>query len=79
LSGMETFGSAERECDPKVMRERFESIVNGDFKRTLFEKFGEDRVMEEVNRYLSLDFVPRFGAGIGLTHLNKSMKKEELL
>ena len=79
LSGMETFGSAERECDPKVMRERFESIVNGDFKRTLFEKFGEDRVMEEVNRYLSLDFVPRFGAGIGLTRLIKSMKKEGLL
>ncbi len=41
LSGMETFGSAEREVDKDVMRAKFESIMDGSYKNKLFELFGE--------------------------------------
>ena len=37
LSGMETFGSAEREVDKDVMRAKFETIMEGSYKNKLFE------------------------------------------
>ena len=53
LSGMETFGSAERECDVDIMRNRFETIMNGDYRRKLIELFGEDRVESELKEYFN--------------------------
>ena len=79
LSGMETFGSAERETDKEVMRTRFNTIMEGTYKAKLFELFGEERTMLELEEYLDLDFIPRVGQGIGLTRLIKSMEKEGLL
>ena len=69
LGGIETIGSAEREVDPKIMRANFYSITNGEYAKTMFDKFGKERVMKELNRYLDLPMTPRFGGGIGLTRL----------
>ena len=79
LSGMETFGSAERECDKDVMRDRFNNIMGGKYKDKLIELFGEDRTMAELNEYLDLNFIKRSGCGIGLTRLIKSMERENLI
>jgi aspartyl/asparaginyl-tRNA synthetase len=79
LSGQETFGSAERETDKDVMRERFNTIMDGAYKAKLFELFGEERTMLELEEYLDLEFIPRVGQGIGLTRLIRSMEKENLL
>ena len=79
LSGQETFGSAERETDKEVMRNRFNSIMDGAYKAKLFELFGEERTMLELEEYLDLEFIPRVGQGIGLTRLIRSMEKEGLL
>ena len=79
LSGMETFGSAEREVDKDVMRAKFESIMEGTYKNKLFELFGEQRTRAELDEYLELNFIKRSGCGIGLTRLIKSMDKEGLL
>ena len=79
LSGMETFGSAEREVDKDVMRAKFESIMEGSYKNKLFELFGEERTRAELDEYLELNFIKRSGCGIGVTRLIKSMDKEGLL
>jgi aspartyl/asparaginyl-tRNA synthetase len=79
LSGMETFGSAERENDKDVMRNRFNTIMEGGYKQKLFELFGQERTEAELEEYLELNFIKRSGCGIGLTRLMKSMEKEGLL
>ena len=79
LSGMETFGSAEREVDKDVMKAKFESIMEGSYKNKLFELFGEERTRAELDEYLELSFIKRSGCGIGVTRLIKSMEKEGLL
>ena len=79
LSGMETFGSAEREVDKDVMRNKFETIMDGSYKNKLFELFGEERTRAELEEYLELNFIKRSGCGIGVTRLIKSMKKEQLI
>jgi aspartyl/asparaginyl-tRNA synthetase len=79
LSGMETFGSAERESDKDIMRDRFNNIMDGKYKDKLIDLFGEERTMAELNEYLDLNFIKRSGCGIGLTRLIKSMEKENLL
>ena len=72
LFGQETIGSAERSCDAKEMRKLFYSIENGDYSEKLFSLFGTERVKSELNDFLSLDFFPRFGGGIGLTRLARA-------
>jgi aspartyl/asparaginyl-tRNA synthetase len=72
LFGQETIGSAERSCDVEKMREMFYTIENGGYCSKLFELFGKERVEKELDEFLSLDFFPRFGAGIGLTRLARA-------
>ena len=79
LSGMETFGSAEREVDKDVMRDRFNTIMDGSYCNKLYELFGQERTQAELDEYLQLEFIKRSGCGIGLTRLIKSMKKENLI
>jgi len=79
LSGMETFGSAEREDNKDVMRNRFNTIMDGEYKDKLFELFGKERTEKELEEYFELEFIMRSGCGIGLTRLIKSMEKEGLL
>ena len=79
LSGMETIGSAERSTDVHDMLERFTHISNGMYAKTLFNQFGMERVMAEMNEFLGNTFMVRSGGGIGLTRLISSMKKEGLI
>ncbi len=78
LHGMETIGSAERETDINRMRERFFTIENGEYCSLLFSKFGKDRVLKELDEYLSLQMIERFGGGIGLTRLARAMELSNL-
>lgn len=79
LHGMETIGSAERETDIARMRERFFSISNGEYANLLFAKFGRDRVLAELDEYLALPMIARFGGGIGVTRLARAMELSGLL
>jgi len=72
LFGQETIGSAERSCDPEKMREMFYTIENGNYANKLFELFGKERVEKELEEFLSFNFFPRFGGGIGMTRLARA-------
>ncbi len=74
LFGMETIGSAERSVDKEEMRKYFMSISQGEYARLLFHQFSEARVLRELDEYLSLPMIPRYGGGIGLTRLARALK-----
>lgn len=79
LYGMETIGSAERETDKDVMRERFLTISGGEYAGKLYTLFGKERVQKELDEFLVNRFFPRYGGGIGMTRLMRAYKmlKEE--
>ena len=79
LHGIETIGSAERSCDPDEMRDQFLTISNGKYAELLYAEFGHKRVDEELDRFLSKDFFPRFGGGIGMTRMIRAMEKSKLI
>ena len=72
LYGQETIGSAERSCDKGEMRYNFYTIEGGKYCEKLFDLFGKERVEKELEEFLSFDFFPRFGGGIGLTRLARA-------
>jgi aspartyl/asparaginyl-tRNA synthetase len=72
MYGQETIGSAERSCDTDKMREMFYTIENGGYSNKLFELFGKERVEKELEEFLSFEFFPRFGGGIGMTRLSRA-------
>jgi len=79
LYGMETIGSATRETDVTQMRERFFELADGRYSGLLFEKFGKDRVIRELDAYCELPMIERFGAGIGMTRLIRAFHQANLL
>lgn len=81
LYGQETIGSAERSCDVEEMRNMFYTIEDGNYAGKLFELFGKERVEQELEDFLSLNFIPRFGWGCGLTRMARAyeMMKEKQL
>ena len=79
IGGMETIGSAERADDIDEMREQFHTISDGGYANLLYELFGKERVLKELDEFLSHDFFPRFGGGIGITRMISGMKKAGLL
>ncbi len=78
LYGMETIGSAERSCNPVEMREFFFTVSDGEYAQLLFDKFGKERVMKELEHYFSLNYFPRFGGGIGVTRLAHAFEQAGL-
>lgn len=78
LHGMETIGSAERSCNKEEMRHYFYTISGGAYAQLFFDHFGRQRVMQELDEYLALPMIPRFGGGIGLMRLEAAMKKAGL-
>jgi len=78
IAGQETIGSAERSDDPKEMRDQFMSISDGMYADLLFNKFGQERVEKELDKFLGLDFFPRVGGGIGITRLLHAMNDYSL-
>lgn len=79
MSGMETIGSAERNCDVDDMRNRFKTISNGIYSKLLYNQFGRERVDREMDEFLSHKFITRSGGGIGITRLIRSMELEGLI
>lgn len=79
LYGMETIGSAERSTNVKEMRDHFFNISEGQYAKLLFNAFGQDRVIAELDEYLSIPMFPRFGGGIGVTRLARAMRLAGLL
>jgi len=79
LSGQETIGSAEREVDTSIMVDRFKTIMGGAYKDKMYELFGEERTMAEMEEFLKFNFIKRSGGGIGVTRLIRSMKLEGLM
>ena len=79
LYGMETIGSAERSTNVDEMRDNFFTISDGQYAQLLFSEFGKERVIQELDDYLSLPMFPRFGAGIGVTRMARAMKLAGLL
>ena len=43
------------------------------YANLLSELFGKNRVDKELDDFLSLDFVPRVGGGIGMTRILNAM------
>ena len=73
LYGIETFGMAERSCNVDEMKRQFLHISGGKYSGLLFSKFGKERVLKELDEYLSLPMTPRYGGGIGLTRLVRAI------
>jgi aspartyl/asparaginyl-tRNA synthetase len=74
LDGVETIGSAERSSDVGRMREQFHTISDGKYASLLYDLFGKKRVEAELEDFLSLPFIPRYGGGIGVSRLMKAME-----
>lgn len=79
LYGMETIGSAARSCNVKEMKYYFDNVSNGKYAKLLFNKFTKERVMKELEEYLSLEMIPRYGGGIGITRMERAMKLAGLI
>ena len=73
LNGMETIGSAERSTDKDQMRDTFYTISDGGYAQILYDKFGKERVEKELDEFLSFDFFPRSGGGIGVTRIMQAI------
>ena len=69
LGGMETIGSAERSTDKDQMRNTFYTISDGQYAQLIIDLFGKERVEKELEEFLSFDFFPRSGGGIGVQRL----------
>ena len=74
LYNQETIGAAERSTDVDEMRHNFYTISNGLYSQLLFSEFGKERVIHELEEYLSLPMFPRFGGGIGVTRMARAFK-----
>ena len=79
IHGIETIGSAQRSCDKEMMRKQFNEISNGEYANMLFSQFSRERVLGEMNDFLSKDFFSRFGGGIGMTRMIRAMKLSNLI
>lgn len=79
LCGQETIGSAERSCDVEQMRTNFFTIEDGKYAEKLFDLFSYNRVIDELEEFLQNKFIPRVGAGIGITRLIRAMEINKLL
>ena len=77
LGGMETIGSAERSTDVDMMRDTFHTITNGEYSELLYKLFGKDRVEAELEKFLSFEFFPRVGGGIGLTRMISALERNQ--
>jgi len=79
ICGQETFGCAERSNDVKQMYDSFHTISDGEYSKLLFDKFEEERVEKELNEFLNLPMISRWGFGCGLSRLHRAMKIKNLI
>ena len=74
-----SIGSAQRSSSVDEMRKMFYEISDGQYANILFSNFTKDRVENELNDFLSHNFVERCGGGIGVTRMIRAMKLSNLL
>ena len=74
LYGIETIGSAERSTNPDEMFRLFHTISDGMYADILYAQFGRIRVLNELETFLALPFIPRCGGGIGMTRIIRALK-----
>ena len=79
IHGIETIGSAERSTSTEEMKEKFETISEGGYADILYDKFGQERVQNELEEFLKKNFFERSGGGIGMTRMIRAMKLSNLL
>ncbi len=79
MHGIETIGSAERSCDAEEQRKAFYSIEGGAYAQKLFELFGEKRVTDELEDFLSHKFFQRSGGGMGVPRMIRAFELSGLL
>lgn len=80
LYGNECMGCASRATEAESQRKSFETISDGKYAEELFKRFGKERVRGELEQFLTHDFVPRFGGGIGMgERLLSACRKEGLM
>lgn len=79
MHGIETIGSAERSCDAAEQRASFYTIEDGNYAKKLFELFGEQRVIDELEDFLAHDFFQRSGGGIGVTRMIRAFELSGLI
>ena len=79
IHGIETIGSAERSSDKEMMQKRFNEISDGEYANTLFAQFTKERVLGEMNQFLSKEFFFIFCGGIGMTRMIRAMKLSNLI
>jgi len=79
ICGQETFGCAERSVSPEEMRDSFHTISDGMYSKLLFDKFGKDRVETELENFLSLPMMSRWGFGMGINRLIRALKIKNLI
>ena len=79
LHGVETIGSAQRSSSVEEMRKMFYEISDGQYANILFSNFTKERVENELNDFLSHNFIERCGGGIGVTRMIRAMKLSNLL
>ena len=72
--GMETIWSAERSTNVAEMRDAFHTISEGGYAQLLYDRFTKERVEAELEQFLSYDFFPRCGGGIGMTRMIRAMR-----
>jgi len=77
LHGVETIGSAERSTNPDEMRELFHTISDGMYAKILYAQFTKERVEKELDKFLSYDFFPRCGGGIGVTRMIRALELKD--
>src|SRR3989344_4206963 len=75
MYGKETIGSAERSSNTNEMRKEFHTISKGLYAQKLYDLFGKERVEKELEEFLSLNFFPRCGGGIGMTRMVDAVKQ----
>ena len=79
MHGIETIGSAERSTDATEQRNSFYSIEEGKYAEKLFDLFGKDRVEEELEDFLTHDFFPRSGGGLGVPRMIRAFELSGLI
>lgn len=79
LHGIETIGSAERSTDPVAQRDSFYTIEDGNYAEKLFELFGKERVEAELEDFLSFEFFPRSGGGMGVPRMIRAFELSGLI
>lgn len=79
VCGRESSGGAIREISVSKMNKNFYNVEGGKYAARLFENLGKENVERALGTYLENKFVPRFGAGYGLTRILQAMVDRKLV